>query len=425
VRKSIILARRARVLVAATVAILAVVTALLLPTAQAAPGKLKPLDLTGVCNGASLALAEAIDAKLQADGSTLRMIQTDKPKKGETGYVDGTVAYAYVRLAALLRKPVGQLTAADIQNNPVQVQQAINDALNYRRTTKMGDFTLTFTDDAGNKVYLWCLKANADHGGPDLALLYVPAGKTPADGVWIAGCVLAGGMNTYYVSLDTRTNNFTKFVWYNIGPDPNNANRYIRYVYTYDPVRNVLDITKEQGPLRNGQPGAPDRTEKERNPGAPPADFKDLKLNGVQISLLDGDSALPTRTVVLASADPANRTTLNLSNPPLTDAGPLTGIDAVIDPGETIVLAMPDTTVAVGSGGNPEWTLLTPNESTAVLQYTGVSPATITTGEVIPNVATLALAPPTTDPDPTVPTDPTNPPDPTSPPPSTQPGHTP
>lgn len=83
------------------------------------------------------------------------------------------------------------MTEADITNNPALVQRAINAALTYRRTTKMGDYTLSFADDSGNKVYLWCLKKNADHGGPDLGLLYVPKGKTPKDGVWIAGCVLA------------------------------------------------------------------------------------------------------------------------------------------------------------------------------------------------------------------------------------------
>lgn len=395
-RYPIISIRRARILVAAMVSILAVATALLLIPVQAAAGQLKPLDLPGVCNATAFALADAIDAKLKADGDPLRMVQADKPKKGETGFVDGTVAYAYVRLAQLLRKPLGALTAADVANNPVQVQQAINDALNYRKNTKKGDFTLTYTDAAGNAVYLWCLKANADHGGPDLGLLYVPAGKTPADGVWIAGCVLDGGMNTYYVSLDTTTKNFAKFVWYNIGPDPNNANRYIRYVYTYDPVRNVLDIRKEQGPIILGQPGAPDRTERERNPGAPPAQFKDLKLNGVQLSLLDGDSAVPARTVVLASVDPVNPTTLNLTNPPLTDSAAITGVDATIEPGDTILVAMPDGTVAAGGGANPEWTLLTPNESTALFRYNGASETAIATGDTVSGVAMLAIAPPTT-----------------------------
>src|SRR2546428_11420222 len=104
---------RPRALVAVVVTLLAVVAALVvaLQPAQAAPGRLQPLNLTGACNGAAWAMAEAIDAKLKADGSALRMIQADQPKKGETGYNDGTVVFGYVRLAVLLRKPVGQLTA--------------------------------------------------------------------------------------------------------------------------------------------------------------------------------------------------------------------------------------------------------------------------------------------------------------------------
>jgi hypothetical protein len=388
---------RTRAIVAAAVAVLAAVAALIiaLPSAQAAPGPLRPLNLPGVCNGTSLALATAIDDKLKADGSPLRMIQADEPKKGETGYSDGTVAYAYLRLAALLGKQPGQLTENDIKNNPRLVQQAIDDALTYRRVNMRGDFTLAYTDSAGNKVILWCLKPNAKHGGPDLGLLYVPNGKTNADGVWIAGCVLAGGMNTYQFSIDNRTKVFTQFVWYNIGPDPNNANRYIRYVYTFDVATNTLTIRKEEGPIRNGVPQRPDKTETERNPGAPPAEFGDLKLNGVQISLLDADSAIPARTVVTAAVDPITRTTASLVNEALTDAVALLGTDVTFEPGDTFIVSMPEGTVAAAGGGNPYWMLLTPGEPAALFQYNGPEPITIGIGETIADVAMLAPAPPT------------------------------
>lgn len=422
----LVTAARTRALLAAAVAVLAAVAALIiaLPSAQAAPGPLQPLNLPGVCNSASLALATAIDDKLKADGNPLRMIQADEPKKGETGYSDGTVAYAYVRLAALLGKQVGQLTENDIKNNPRQVQQAINDALTYRRVNMRGDFTLSYTDSAGNKVILWCLKPNANHGGPDLGLLFVPNGKTNADGLWIAGCVLAGGMNTYQFSIDDRTKVFTKFVWYNIGPDPNNANRYIRYIYTYDVATNTLTIVKEEGPIRNGVPQRPDNTEKERNPAAPPPKFEDLKLNGVQISLLDGDSAIPARTVVTAVADPMNPTTVSLVNQPLTDSVALLGTETTIDPGDTLVVTMPDGTIATPGGSNPYWTLLTPGEPAALFRYNGPEPTTIAINDTIPSVAALVPAPPTSTPPPSSPPPPsTTPSIPTSPttPPSTLP----
>src|SRR5262245_18829506 len=88
-----IMSTRLRAIVAATFTLLAVVAALVmaLPRAKAAPGPLQALNLPGVCNAASWALATAIDDKLKADGNALRMIQADSPKKGETGYADGTV----------------------------------------------------------------------------------------------------------------------------------------------------------------------------------------------------------------------------------------------------------------------------------------------------------------------------------------------
>ena len=398
-----ILTTRLRALITAAVTVLAGVVALVivLPSAQAAPGPLRPLNLPGVCNAASWALATAIDDKLKADGNALRMIQADSPKKGETGYADGTVAYAYVRLAQLLGKNLGDLTENDVKNNPRQVQQAIADALTYRRVNMGGDFTLSYSDKAGNKVLLWCLKANADHGGPDLGLLYVPNGKQVSDGVWIAGCVLAGGMNTYQFSVDNRTGVFTKFVWYNIGPDPNNANRYIRYIYTYDVATNTLTIVKEEGPIRNGTPQRPDKTEKERNPGAPPDEFKDLKLNGVQISMLDGDCAIPARTVVVAVADAITPTIVNLVNAALTSSATLIGTDAMVEPGDTLLVSMPDGTVAAPGGTNPYWTLLNPGEPAALFRYNGPDATTIGIGDVIAGVAALMIAPPTTSDPPT------------------------
>ena len=58
----LVTAARTRALLAAAVAVLAAVATLIvaLPSAQAAPGPLQPLNLPGVCNSASLALAQAI-----------------------------------------------------------------------------------------------------------------------------------------------------------------------------------------------------------------------------------------------------------------------------------------------------------------------------------------------------------------------------
>ena len=45
----------------------------------------------------------------------------------------------------------------------------------------------------------------------------------------------------------------------------------------------------------------PTSLEVEKKPGPPPGDFKDLKLNGTQISLLDGGCGCPAQTVVVAA----------------------------------------------------------------------------------------------------------------------------
>jgi hypothetical protein len=391
-----------RVVVAAAIAAFALVVGLLvaLPSAHAAAGPLKPLKLAGVCNDASWALAGAIDAQLKADGSPLRMIQADQPKKGETGYNDGTVADAYIRLSAALGKKLGQLTAADVTAaaNAAKVKQAISDALDDRTNAPGGTLTLSYSDFAGNTVYLWCLKANADHGGPDLGLLYVATGKTSADGVWIAGCVLDGGMNDYSFSVDKATRVFAKFVWYNVGPDPNNVGGYIRYTYTYDVAKNVLDIVKDTGTINRGT-FTPKKTEAEKNPAAPPAQFKDLKLNGVQISLLSGaDGGIPTRTVVLAVVDPVNPSFVDLTNPALAGSGtatdPFVGIDPIFQPGDTILVTAPDGTLPIAQGPNPGWTLLNPGESTMLLQYNGPSVFDFAFGASVPDVALLSIASP-------------------------------
>lgn len=387
---------RRRALMASAVTALAVVAALFvaLPSAQAAPGPLKPLKLLGMCNSTSWAMATAIDAKLAADGNALRMIQTDQPKAGETGFDDATVNAAMLSLAAQLGKQVGALTDADVANNPAQVAQAIKDALALRAKR---DLTLTTSDKTGNAVYLWCLKKNADHGGPDLGLLYVPAGSAQKDGVWIAGCVLAGGMNTYYVSFDKTTGDFTKFVWINQGPDPATPGGFIRYTYVFDVAGNKLTIRKQTGAYNRLGVFVPATTEVEKNPAAPPAQFKDLSLNGVQISLNDGGCACPARTVVQATPDPAAPTTLTFTNPPISGSGtaddPYVGISATIEPGDTIALDMPDGVVPVSDGGDPDWTLLTPGDSTALFQYDGTSELVIPVGDVIGDVAVLGPAP--------------------------------
>src|SRR4029079_13554075 len=140
---------------------------------------------------------------------------------------------------------------------------------------------------------LWCLLKGNGHDGPDLGLLYVPKGKTLKDGLWIAGCVLFGGLNRYGVRLD-RNGNFAEFVWFNEGPDQTVKGDFIRYTYEYDVVKNILKITKQVGPYKLGI-FTPHTTEGEAKRGPPPAEFKDLKLNGTQISLLGGGCGCPAR----------------------------------------------------------------------------------------------------------------------------------
>lgn len=390
---------RFRALIAVLVSASSLVIALFvaLPTAQAAPGPLQTMNLSGVCNSGSWELAVKIDAALTANKSALRMIQTDQPQKGETGYNDATVTLAF----SLLRDALGKTpTDADVTDpaNAQKVSDAITAALNARRLG--GNWTLSATDDSGNSVYLWCLNAGNGHGGPDLALLYVAKGQTQATGAWIAGCVQAGGENSYKVSVDDKTGVFVKFEWENVGLDPKpvGADTVIRYLYTYDVGKNILNIVKDYGSIVNKKfvPNAA-RSVPEKNPAAPPALFKGLMLNGKQISLLNGpDAGVPSRSEAVAVVDPVTPTTLDLTNPPMADAftpvGTPEGIDSTFQPGDTIALNMPPGTVPIANGTNPDWTLLTPDQPIAVFEYIGTTPLDIAIGDVIPDVTVLTAA---------------------------------
>ncbi|MBV1854827.1 hypothetical protein [Catellatospora tritici] len=395
--------RKLRTLLGAVTALVALGLALVttVPAAQAAPGPLKDLNLPGVCNAASFAMAEAIDAKLKADGKADRMIRVDEPKKGETGYNDAAVAYAMVELAKLLKKDVGALTPKDLTDNAKAVADAIDAALKWRKDK--GDTILHTADLTGNEVFLWCLKKGNGHGGPDLALLYVPKGKAAKDGVWIAGCVLAGGLNRYLVSYDDRTFDFAKFVWYNEGPNPDKEKEVIRYTYEYDVAKNVLTITKEVGPYKDGK-FTPHTTEVEKKPGPPPAEFKDLKLNGTQISLLDGGCGCPARSVALAAADPVAPWQLNLVNPVLTGSGtetdPYLGVSVRIVPEQLFQMELPPDTRFAGPGADPRWQVVIVQDDLIGLRYHGYEPLELAVGAVVPAIAWIVPAPP---PSPSVP----------------------
>jgi hypothetical protein len=384
---------------AATIAAAAVVSS---PGAQAAPGPFQDLKLPGVCNSIAFTMAEKIDAKLKADGKPDRMIRVDEPKKGETGFYDAAVAYAVVELAKALKKEIGDLTAKDLADNAQKVADAVDAALKWR--ADKGDTVLHRADLAGNEVYLWCLKAGNGHGGPDLGLLYVPKGKAAKDGVWIAGCVLPGGLNAYQGSYDDKTFDFAKFVWYNEGPNPGKDKEFIRYTYEYDVAANILKITKEVGPYKQGV-FTPHTTEVEKKPGPPPTEFKDLKLNGVQISLLDGGCACPAQQAVVAVADPATPWQLDLANPVQRGTGGddlPAGVSVRVAPHELFTVALPEGARFAGPGADPRWEIVSVQDSLIAVRYRGYEPLVLGVGAVVRAVAWIVPAPtPTVPPLPT------------------------
>lgn len=392
---------RPRGVIAVVVAALTLLATLVLglSPAGAAAGPLQPLKLPGTCNPASWAIAQALDAQLAANKASFTMIQQNQPKAGETGYNDATVGATLSLFATAIDKPLQNVTAADVTApaNKQALAKAVADGLQLRTTVP--NALLTWTDGAKNAVFLWCLAKNANHGGPDLGLLYVPVGKAPANGYWIAGCVLAGGMNTYEFSLDKATFNFAKFVWTNTGPQPGVAGSYIQYIYEYDVAANILKITQQIGKYDQTGTFVPSSTTPEANPAAPPGNFQDLKLNGKQISLNDGGCACPAQNAVAAVVDQAAPAYGDFVNTPISGSGtvgdPYVGVSPTIQPGDTVVVDMPAGTEAIGDGTDPNWLLLTPGATTALFQYEGASPLTLAVGRDLPDVVLLAPAPPT------------------------------
>ena len=278
-----------------SILVAAAVTATAAGLLAAAPASAKPvagglLDLPGICTPASMKMAQLIDAKLAADKATFRMIVADQPKKGETGFVDGTVYEAMFRLAVKLNKGPADLTEADLANNSDEVAAAIAGALTYREKEREGSFTLEDKDASGNAVQLWCLVATADHKGPYSGLLYISAGGKPADGVWIGGSSFGNGSGTFLYNYDDDTGNFVIIVAEYYGPDPAAPGRSIRLTYVYEPG-GKLSIIKEYGTFddKGVFVADPKRTEQQRMPEPAPAELKDLRLNGERIGLVETD----------------------------------------------------------------------------------------------------------------------------------------
>jgi hypothetical protein len=196
-------------------------------------------------------------------------------------------------------------------------------------------------DSKGNRIQVWCLLRGNGHGGPDLGMLYKPTGTDNKDAVWIGACVFGSGQNGFQTdyakvteldkaikvynfsigaitytdrTLKTLTglknlkegpvdvkkvaDEFKAIRWHNFeGPPDGTAD----WDYCYDLVggntcakwkfeksdKNKLTIQKTKGKYTLGRY---DITEDvEQNPLDAPKEFKNLKFDGNQITLGNGD----------------------------------------------------------------------------------------------------------------------------------------
>jgi hypothetical protein len=394
--------RRYRTLVT-FVAVVAVLTAFLVTPRRVAvaadppahDGYTQATDFKGVCNSAALAMAKQMNK-----------IVKDQPKKGEEGFSDGSVPYALFLFATLLGTTIEKLTEADITNkdNAVALQQAIKDAA--AAGAAKTDPYMKGTDGAGNVLQLWCLTANTKHGGPDLAMLLIRKGQTPDKGVWIGACVLPGGVNEWWYKAD-KQGVLTHFLWYNMAPNKNKKGTYIRITYIYDVAKKQLAITREVVTLeKDGDKFkiVPDpKPETENTPAEAPLNFEDLKLNGSQLTtMLDGESVTPLRAAVATEVDPNSPDRIGLVNPPLLGSGtpddPYVGNPITFEPGDNIVLRLPDGLALAGDGANPLWTAQPLGDSMVRLEYQGDVPFTLESGDLVDNVMATAPTPPSPDP---------------------------
>ena len=201
-------------------------------------------------------------------------------------------------------------------------------------------------DANGNKIQIWCLQANAAHGGPDFGVLYKPAGAKDKDAVWVGACTFPAGRNrpnkAFTKLRNGKPKQFTKVTWFNYEPPPNGKNDWD---YSYDPVTNKLTINKTAGAYVGG-------VYRWRIIGTDvypaPKNFGDIKFTSGGVTtqvtqLFPGPNGLSAEAVTAVASANGNNWSYTLNVNALggsgTDADPFIGIDTDLKAGDTFSIA--------------------------------------------------------------------------------------
>jgi hypothetical protein len=262
-------------------------------------------------------------------------------------------------------------------------------------------------DSKGNMIQVWCLEANKDHGGPDLGYLYTPKG---GKGVWVGACSLVDGQNNFWLSYDkvvgAKVNGvptvipeeFKGFRWHNFQKDDGKNNKKVDYEYKYTVAGDKLAVSRTEGTWMNSTvfpfPRIYRSTVQETEKGGPikaPEQFKDLKLNGVQITLgdIDNTQAIQALAAVYDPASPQGLLQYSLWAQPLSGSGtpndPFTGLETTVDPGDVFSIAgegIHDPLVS-GLAAQLGWVLAGLDENMVSYRYDGQTPLLLQPGSAI------------------------------------------
>ncbi|MFO0898922.1 MAG: hypothetical protein U0836_15970 [Pirellulales bacterium] len=272
-------------------------------------------------------------------------------------------------------------------------------------------------DSKGNMIEVWCLQANNDHGGPDLGYLYTPKG---GKSVWVGACSLVDGQNHFWLSYDklvgAKVNGvptviveeFKGFRWHNFQADDGKNNKKVDYEYKYTVAGDKLAISRTEGTWVNSAvfpfPRIYQSTVKETEKNGPtkaPEQFKDLKLNGTQITLgdIDNTKAIQGLAAVYDAVSPQGLLQYSLLAQALSGSGvpndPFTGLVTTVDPGDVFSIAgagIHDPVVS-GLAAQEGWVLAGLDENMVSFRYDGLTQLVLQPGSAIDGFRFASEAP--------------------------------
>lgn len=323
------LCRRSRMGARAIVAVVA--ASMLVAAVGAAPAsaeRFKPNDpvespvalpfawnIKPICGTPSLELAKALNGLLG-----IQLYVVDKPRKGESGFLDHDLVRVglewFVAWAKANDIDISTSAKADAAIAVALQSDAFKTELKARTQKRLDDrggrLDPTQTSGANGRFQVWCLDKTDDHA-PIIGAFFVPRGGAP---FWVGACTFASGINIAGYAMNLATRDLTKTFWVNSPPPDSNVDQYI-HVYTYDDRHGSLTIERIWGRWTNGPPWKfTPSNDKSKNliqvfyPA--PNEFKGLLITDAQCSC-DGSwsstlaslDAAPDDTPLLAELCPA------------------------------------------------------------------------------------------------------------------------